>query len=379
MNRFAALLPAALLLTGCATTDMWSEAPGTYRYAQSAPVPWWGHDAPSIDMFYRPLSAYGRWIDYPAYGMVFIPNGIGPNWRPFSRGYWSNDRYGRRWMSQEPFGWATYHYGRWGHDPRLGWFWVPDIHFSPAWVDWQQGDGYASWAPMPPIGWSNYGYYGSDWWISAPDMYLWRPGLYQYIRPGYPGYYRPNRPHRPDHPNRPDRPDRPDRPHRPDRPDRPGHPGWNNDPDRPVNRPVVIPRPGGQKDPPPSNIGRPPQEDRVYGNVSEDRGGSRWQSGRAVSRQNGQAAHRGNWGAPGGRRPPSQAVSQGAPAAASHRMPPRAAPVVAAAPRMTPPASAAPRMASPAPAAPRMAPVAASRPAPPPRPSREPVPRTQDN
>lgn len=258
MKQLLALAPIALLLSGCVANDMWSEAPGDYRYANSAPVPWWGQNAASVDLFYDSLSPYGRWVDYGTYGRVFLPAGVGSNWRPYSRGYWVNDRYGRRWMSQEPFGWATYHYGRWGNDPRLGWFWVPGTQFSSAWVDWRYSDGYASWAPMAPIGWDRFGYYGNDWWISAPSYYLWRPGLYNHIRPGRPDHNWPgmNRPDRPNHPDRPDvnrpahpdhtgmgRPDRPDRPGaRPDRPHQ-SYPGYRN--------PV---------DPPPSNIGRPPRE-----------------------------------------------------------------------------------------------------------------------
>jgi uncharacterized protein YraI len=35
--------------------------------------------------------------------------------RPYTVGRWVfTDRYGWMWASSEPFGWATYHYGRWG-------------------------------------------------------------------------------------------------------------------------------------------------------------------------------------------------------------------------------------------------------------------------
>jgi hypothetical protein len=58
--------------------------------------------------------------------------------------------YGWTWASNEPFGWATYHYGRWAWDPRLGWLWVPGTVWGPAWVSWQYGGGYVGWAPLPP-------------------------------------------------------------------------------------------------------------------------------------------------------------------------------------------------------------------------------------
>ena len=60
------------------------------------------------------------------------------------------DRYGWMWASNEPFGWATYHYGRWGFSKRIGWFWVPVSRWAPAWVSWRQPDHYLAWAPLPP-------------------------------------------------------------------------------------------------------------------------------------------------------------------------------------------------------------------------------------
>ena len=48
------------------------------------------------------------------------------------------------------WGWVTFHYGRWAHDQRLGWFWVPGDEWGPAWVDWRRGDDFVGWAPLPP-------------------------------------------------------------------------------------------------------------------------------------------------------------------------------------------------------------------------------------
>jgi hypothetical protein len=58
--------------------------------------------------------------------------------------------YGWTWVSNEPYGWATYHYGRWDRDPRFGWIWIPGTIWGPAWVSWQSGGGYIGWAPLPP-------------------------------------------------------------------------------------------------------------------------------------------------------------------------------------------------------------------------------------
>jgi hypothetical protein len=75
---------------------------------------------------------------------------VGYDWRPYTVGRWVNSNYGWTWVSYEPFGWATYHYGRWAFDRQIGWIWVPGTVWGPAWVAWQQGSGYIGWAPLPP-------------------------------------------------------------------------------------------------------------------------------------------------------------------------------------------------------------------------------------
>lgn len=193
-----------LSLAAC-TTAGWSEAPpesssydGAY-YQGQPPVDWWGRNAASVNVFFPLLADYGTWGQHERYGRVFIP-AVGAGWQPYREGYWRQDRrYGRMWMSNEPWGWATYHYGRWGRDSRFGWFWVPDTQFGPGWVDWQTGSGYSSWSPLPPYGWSRWGYgWGNDWWVTAPGAWLYRPGMYHYSRPGRPNYGRPDQ-GRPDH------------------------------------------------------------------------------------------------------------------------------------------------------------------------------------
>ena len=55
-------------------------------------------------------------------------------------------------MSDEPFAWAVYHYGRWGYDQDIGWFWVPGTVWAPAWVSWRRSNDVVGWAPLPPEG-----------------------------------------------------------------------------------------------------------------------------------------------------------------------------------------------------------------------------------
>jgi hypothetical protein len=58
--------------------------------------------------------------------------------------------YGWVWDSDEDWGWATYHYGRWTQVDGIGWCWVPGRVWAPAWVSWRYGGSYVGWAPLPP-------------------------------------------------------------------------------------------------------------------------------------------------------------------------------------------------------------------------------------
>lgn len=108
--------------------------------------------SPGMDVgfFYEELSPYGDWIYTRDLGWAWFPRNVHPYWRPYSDGRWVVTEYGWTWVSFEPFGWATYHYGRWAWDPRFGWLWVPGTIWGPAWVSWQHGGGYVGWAPLPP-------------------------------------------------------------------------------------------------------------------------------------------------------------------------------------------------------------------------------------
>ncbi|MFY9824341.1 MAG: DUF6600 domain-containing protein [Thermoanaerobaculia bacterium] len=101
-------------------------------------------------LFYSELSPYGRWIQRGSYGWVWEPTRVEVGWRPYTRGRWVQSDYGWTWLSDEPWGWATYHYGRWTLDREYGWLWVPGTDWGPAWVSFQEGNGYLGWAPLPP-------------------------------------------------------------------------------------------------------------------------------------------------------------------------------------------------------------------------------------
>ncbi|MEZ5299084.1 MAG: DUF6600 domain-containing protein [Verrucomicrobiales bacterium] len=101
--------------------------------------------------FYDELEPWGDWIDSPDYGTIWQPDlAVDASWSPYSDGSWGYSDYGWTWISNEPFGWATYHYGRWVLLDRCGWCWVPGLDWAPSWVSWRVCDDYVAWAPLPP-------------------------------------------------------------------------------------------------------------------------------------------------------------------------------------------------------------------------------------
>jgi hypothetical protein len=117
-----------------------------------------GRASVDLGFFYDNLASYGNWIERPSYGWVWTPSQVSSSWRPYQDGHWVWTDQGWTWISEEPYGWATYHYGRWYEDPEIGWSWVPGDEWAPAWVDWQAGEDYVGWAPLPPSYDINAGY-----------------------------------------------------------------------------------------------------------------------------------------------------------------------------------------------------------------------------
>ncbi|MCD6706987.1 MAG: FecR family protein [Thiobacillus sp.] len=109
-------------------------------YAAQAPDAWdrWNdarsdRSGESISARYLPpgvygaeeLDHYGRWRVVPTYGAVWIPDGMGATWTPYSTGYWVWDPYyAWTWIDDAPWGWAPFHYGRWVYIDGY-WAWAP--------------------------------------------------------------------------------------------------------------------------------------------------------------------------------------------------------------------------------------------------------------
>src|SRR5918999_1429661 len=109
-----------------------------------------GQSTINLGFFYDDLAPYGNWVRTPDYGWAFTPLGVEETWQPYQDGRWAWTDQGWTWISDEPFGWATYHYGRWYDDPSLGWAWVPGYDWAPSWVAFQESPDYIGWAPLPP-------------------------------------------------------------------------------------------------------------------------------------------------------------------------------------------------------------------------------------
>lgn len=134
----------------------------------------------TLDFFYENLDPYGIWREVGDYGYCWQPSDVEEDWRPYSDGRWVYTDAGWTWDSDEPFGWAVYHYGRWANVEDIGWIWVPDTEWGPAWVSWRRSPRYVGWAPLPPeahfrltIGFSSW---VDDYYDIGPSSYCFVEG-----------------------------------------------------------------------------------------------------------------------------------------------------------------------------------------------------------
>jgi hypothetical protein len=106
-----------------------------------------------LDDFEYELNTYGHWNYVSPYGYVWLPDGIGSNWRPYYNGRWLwYPICGWTWLPYEPWGWVTFHYGRWHWSLDLGWYWIPTLRWGPAWVRWYRWNDYWAWTPISYYG-----------------------------------------------------------------------------------------------------------------------------------------------------------------------------------------------------------------------------------
>jgi hypothetical protein len=177
-NYLILILMSALLFIGC-TAPMQTSV--TVRENVAA-APAAGQTEETYQVFYDELTPYGRWINYPAYGYVWVPN-VAAGFQPYStNGHWVYSSSGWTWVSNYNWGWAAFHYGRWFFEDGYGWVWVPGHEWAPAWVTWGHYNGYYGWAPLGVkinIGdaWTPPAHY----WSFVPQEHMTKPNVENYV------------------------------------------------------------------------------------------------------------------------------------------------------------------------------------------------------
>jgi len=135
-------------------------------------------------IFFEELAQYGTWVDYEEYGPVWYPNNVEEDWRPYVNGRWVPTKHGYLFETDEPWGWATYHYGNWMPTEIYGWVWVPGRTWYPSTVTWRStpetgvvgvavDSHYIGWAPIPPPNYvppPNTGWYPPGWAPGQPIL-----------------------------------------------------------------------------------------------------------------------------------------------------------------------------------------------------------------
>jgi Family of unknown function (DUF6600) len=146
----------------------------------------------SFGVFYSSLDPYGEWITIRSGTQVWRPLHVAVTWRPYFHGRWVWTDDGWYWVSEEPWSWAVYHYGRWDYDSEYGWVWIPGYDWAPAWVEWRMGGSCVGWAPLGSYAAFRAGfgvYFTHSWmipanhWTFVDARYIDAPNVYRYVYP----------------------------------------------------------------------------------------------------------------------------------------------------------------------------------------------------
>jgi hypothetical protein len=152
--------------------DQWAEPYLLARRSESAArVP------QELRPFVDDLDDAGKWSYVEEVGTwCWSPLGVAVDWRPYYDGRWAAYPGGMTWISSEPWGYVTCHHGRWGWGAGLGWYWIPGVFYSPAWVAWQSNSGFFGWAPLGytnrPCGWGYGAWGGGPCWNVVGVKYV---------------------------------------------------------------------------------------------------------------------------------------------------------------------------------------------------------------
>ena len=102
---------------------------------RTAPAEFDDTDSSAVRLFYETLAPYGQWRDDGRLGLVWTPAGVGDGFVPYAtNGRWTYREHTLAsgesmpdwtWVSDLPWGWVAFHYGRWTYSATNGWSWVP--------------------------------------------------------------------------------------------------------------------------------------------------------------------------------------------------------------------------------------------------------------
>ncbi|HEY2848303.1 MAG TPA: DUF6600 domain-containing protein, partial [Gemmatimonadaceae bacterium] len=136
--------------------DAWSSyRDGVLTNTSSQSATYVNADIPGV----QDLDANGTWETDATDGPVWYPTTVTPGWIPYRYGHWGwVEPWGWVWVSDEPWGFAPFHYGRWAY-VRNRWGWVPGPrygrpYYSPALVAFADGGGFgvgvgvSAWFPL---------------------------------------------------------------------------------------------------------------------------------------------------------------------------------------------------------------------------------------
>lgn len=152
------------------------------------------HPDPAVDLLAE-FPELAEWGDVIMIGGVeywkpyLVRDAFHSSWEPYANGYLYDDEVdGLVWVSQDPWGFITEHYGYWRHHERYGFVWRPlyPIAWRPyvATIFYDGSGAIHSWCPFSSEVWDlglyvdDYGfddYYWAPFWALAdtPDFYPW--------------------------------------------------------------------------------------------------------------------------------------------------------------------------------------------------------------
>lgn len=129
---------------------------------------------------YADLDRYGEWQIEADYGRVWFPGNVEHGWAPYRNGHWTwIGPWGWTWVSDAPWGFAPFHYGRWNQFGSR-WGWIPGpvavrAVYAPALVAFFGGDGWRVSVGVRPVGWYPLGpgMFYDPWYYASRRYYVY--------------------------------------------------------------------------------------------------------------------------------------------------------------------------------------------------------------